>query len=573
MSQPAMSDNAASNKVPSVPESGSADEVFDKEGANAVTEKANSGLEKETAAAEDVVYPTGFRIVAIMIGLGLAVFCVSIDNTIITTAIPTITNDFEALSDVGWYGSAYLLTFCAFNLFFGRLYQRFSVKWTFLTCLALFEIGSLICGVAPNSTTLIVGRAFAGVGSSGLFSGALIILAHATPLEKRPVYTGLIAGIYGIASVVGPLLGGAFTDHATWRWSFYINLPIGAITAFTIIFFFASPPSQMTPDPNATWGQKIMQFDPIGTLLFLPSVVCVLLALQWGGTKYPWSDGRIIALFVLFAVLLIAFIGVQYWAGENATVPLRIIKQRSIASAAYFSLCVGAAFFITVFYLPIWFQAVRDDNATESGINTLPMMISFTLGAIVGGGVVTTYGYYTPFLYALVVIASIGAGLLTTFTVGISIGKWIGYQIILGWGIGIGMQQTLVAAQAVLPLVDVPVGTAVVIFSQMFGGSLFVSVAQNVFTNKLVEGLETVENLGIDPRSVISTGATEIAKLITDSAVLDQVKVVYNDAIVWTFRVALIMICLSLFGAVFMEWKSVKKASQDNKTEAATSEA
>lgn len=356
-------------------------------------------------------------------------------------------------------------------------------------------------------------------------------------------------------------------------WSFYINLPFGTITAFTIILFFTLPPNQTTSDPNLTRVQKIMQFDPIGTVLFLPSVVCVLLALQWGGTKYPWSDGRIVALFVLFAVLLIAFGGVQYWAGENATVPLRIIKQRSIASAAYFSLCVGAAFFITVFYLPIWFQVVRGTTATQSGIDTLPMMISFTLSAIVGGGIVTTYGYYTPFLYALVVIASIGAGLLTTFTVDISTDKWIGYQIILGWGIGIGMQQTLIAAQAVLPLPDVPIGTAVVIFSQMLGGSLFVSVAQNVFTNKLVEGLETVKNLGIDPKSVISTGATDIAKLITNLDILDEVKVVYNDAIVWTFRVALIMICLRVFGALFMEWKSVKKDEQNNKPVIEVSEA
>lgn len=155
----------------------------------------------------------------------LAVFCVALDNTIIATAIPRITDQFGALNDVGWYGSAYLLTTSAFQLLFGKFYSQFNVKWVFLTALALFEIGSLICGAAPSSIGLIIGRAVAGLGSAGIFSGAQIICAYTVPLEKRAIYTGLIGGTYGISSVIGPLLGRAFTDHVSWRWCFYINLP------------------------------------------------------------------------------------------------------------------------------------------------------------------------------------------------------------------------------------------------------------------------------------------------------------------------------------------------------------
>ncbi|GAW20868.1 hypothetical protein ANO14919_103800 [Xylariales sp. No.14919] len=227
-----------------------------------------------------------------------------------------------------------------------------------------------------------------------------------------------------------------------------------------------------------------------------------------------------------------------------------------------------------IFYLPIWFQAVRGASATQSSVNSLPLMISFTLAATVAGGVVSTYGYYTPFMYGPAVLGSIGVGLMTTFTTDISTGKWIGYQIIFGTGMGIGMQQTINTASAVLPLADVATGTAVIIFAQMFGGSLFVSVAQNVFTNKLLEGLRTVPNLGIDPGSVVHVGATAIMQLITDPVVLADVKAVYNNAVVWTFKVVLITTALSLFGAMPMEWKSTKQSQKktDTDSEAASAE-
>ena len=195
------------------------------DGDNAL-EKRIEGIEQdvdEEADNEDD-YPKSMKLVLITIALCLSVFCMALDNTIISTAIPRITDDFHSINDVGWYGSAYLLTTCAFQLFYGKLYTFFSLKWVYLIALLIFEGGSALCGGAPNSTAFIVGRALAGLGAAGIFSGAILIVANTVPLRKRPTYTGLIGGMYGIASVAGPLLGGVFTDKVTWRLCFYSKL-------------------------------------------------------------------------------------------------------------------------------------------------------------------------------------------------------------------------------------------------------------------------------------------------------------------------------------------------------------
>lgn len=363
---------------------------------------------------------------------------------------------------------------CSFQLIFGKIYTFYSLKWTFLGAIGIFELGSLICGIAPTSNALIIGRAIAGLGCGGIFSGALIILAHSVPLRKRPMYTGLIGAMFGIASVAGPLMGGAFTDHATWRWCFYINLPIGAVTVVVIILFF-TPPNRVKADKLSNID-KLKEFDLIGTSVLLPGIVSLLLALQWGGTKYTWNSPTIIGLIVCAAVLLIAFMGIQFWRGEKATIPPRILKQRSIAFGSVVSFSVGSTFMLLVFYLPIWFQAIKGVTATQSGIRNLPLILAVTVFSIVGGVGVTVLGYYTPFMIVGAAVAAIGAGLVTTFEVDTGSGMWIGYQVICGAGLGLVMQQPMIAAQTVLKLDDVPTGTSCIIFFQTLGGALFISV-------------------------------------------------------------------------------------------------
>ena len=207
--------------------------------------------------------------------------------------------------------------------------------------MAIFTLGSLVCAAAPTSDALIVGRAIAGAGCAGIYSGSLIIIASTVPLRKRPIYTSIIGSMYGIASVVGPLLGGVFTDKLTWRWCFWINLPIGGVTIAIILFSLKE--ARKVADASLGWMGKLKQLDLPGTLTLLPAIVCLLLALQSGGTRWAWSSSTVIALFILGFILFAIFIGLQVWKGDDATLPPCVLIQRSILSATIFSLCVSGS--------------------------------------------------------------------------------------------------------------------------------------------------------------------------------------------------------------------------------------
>ncbi|KAJ6579588.1 putative efflux pump antibiotic resistance protein [Mycena vulgaris] len=519
--------------------------------AGAVEKTVQASSEPEVLAARK-----GFQLGLITFALCLSVFLVALDNSIIATAVPKITDQFESLDDVGWYGSAYLLTTASFQLLFGKFYSFLSIKWVYIAAICTFELGSFICGIAPTSAILIVGRAIAGLGSSGIFSGALIIVANTVPLRNRPLYTGMVGSMYGIASVAGPLMGGVFTDSKlSWRWCFYINLPIGAVSLIVMTFFFKMP-SEIVRGESLSFGKRFRKLDPWGTVLFMPAVVCLLLALQWGGSKYSWSSSRIIALLVIFGICLLAFIVIQIRAGENATVSPRIFTQRSILAGACFSFSVGAGFYIIVFFLPIYFQAIKGVSAVKSGTDNLALVLSLVSATLVSGAVVTVLGYYTPFMILASIIMPIGAGLISTLTADADRLKWIGFQVIFGFGAGLGMQQPFIAAQTVLEKNDIPPGTSVLVFIQTLGGAIFVSIGQNIFTTKLASGLAR-EIPGLDPRIVLSTGATDLKTIIAPQY-LSAVLMVYNQALATTFHISVAMVSLSILGSLGMEWKNIK---------------
>ncbi|KAI1309671.1 MFS general substrate transporter [Xylaria venustula] len=517
-------------------------------------EKGGSLDNASTVEEDESQYPSFWKVVLLTIGVNFALFLVALDGSILATAIPAITKEFNSFDDVAWYSSSYLFAVSALQLVYGKLYTANSVKWVFLVAVSILEIGSLVAGVAQNSNTIIAGRTVSGIGAAGVYVGAILVVATTVPLRQRAIYVGILAGTHGLASVVGPLLGGAFSDHVTWRWFFYINLPIGGVT---LIFLFLFLPDWRPKGRDLSWKEQIKHFDLPGIFFLVPCVISLLLALQWGGSKYAWNDRRIIALFVVFGVLAIIFWCVELWQKDLATVPPRILKNKNIVGGVWYGVWLGAAVFVFTYYLPLWFQAVEGVSATESGVRTLPSLLGQVVFALVGGFLATALGQFVPLLIVSCVLSSVGAGLLSTLKVDSSTGHWLGYQLVMAAGVGIGSQNVNLIGQVAVPSVDMAIATSILSFTGTLSSSIFLAVAQSVFQNQLIHNL-AVKSPGVDAVALFNQGPAALRASVTAEQ-LPATLEAYNESLIQTFYVGVAASALSIAGPIFMDWLSLKQ--------------
>ncbi|KAK7697218.1 hypothetical protein SLS64_013775 [Diaporthe eres] len=298
----------------------------------------NDSTTTSTIHEPEIHYPSGIILVLIVSGLLLSMFLVALDMSIIATAIPRITSEFNSMEDIGWYGSAFFLTLASFQSMWGKAYKYYSLRLVFIASIALFEVGSLVCALAPNSLALVIGRAIQGAGGAGLTGGCYTIAAFVVRPAKVPIIIGLLGSTFSLASVVGPLLGGVFSESVSWRWCFYINLPIGGVAVLTMLLF--RTPKHAKNHSKMGFTETIINFDIAGLVLLLCSLICFFLALQWGGVSRQWSSGTIIALGLIytfgFDTALGPVIGYQilYGVGTGLSVQIPVIVAGATSTAS-----------------------------------------------------------------------------------------------------------------------------------------------------------------------------------------------------------------------------------------------
>jgi predicted MFS family arabinose efflux permease len=409
---------------------------------------------------------------------------------------------------------------------------------------------------------LIVGRAIAGLGAAGLNTGSFTLVAFCAPPKKRPIFTGLIGLSYGIASVVGPLLGGVFTDSITWRWCFYINLPVGAVSALFIVFFFQSPAASKKTDHH-TWRSKLLQMDPIGTGLVLACVTCYILAMQYGGQTHPWNSSVVIGLIVGFVLILATLVGWELHMGEKAMSPPRLVKRHAVPSAVGFFFF--GSYIVIIYYLPTYFQSIDGVSAIGSGVHNLPFILAVSIFTVLSGVLISVTGYPAPFVVGGAAIATVGCGLIYTLDIGTGAGKWIGYQILAGFGNGLGVQVPMIMAQANTDAGDMAATTAILMCFQTIGGAFMQAGAQAAFANRLLDELPNTAP-DVAPGAVVAAGATELKSF---GSSLAGVRIAYMRGLKVAFAFACASMGVAFILALFSRRKKITGEAAKNAMAAA----
>jgi EmrB/QacA subfamily drug resistance transporter len=406
---------------------------------------------------------------ALMLGMLLA----ALDQTIVSTALPTIVGDLGGLSHLSWVVTSYLLATTASTPLYGKLGDMYGRKRVFQAAIVIFLAGSMLSGLSQSLGELIAFRALQGVGAGGLMVGAQAIIGDIVPPRERGRYMGLIGAVFAVASVAGPLLGGFFVDNLSWRWVFYVNMPIGAI-ALTVVALKLHLPRRRTDH----------QVDYLGAALLTAAVSSIILLTTWGGNEYAWGSPPILGLGALGLMLLGAFVW-QERRAEEPIIALGLFSSRVFTVASALAFLVGLGMFGTIIFIPLYLQLVYGASATSSGLRMLPLIAGLLVASIASGRTISRIGRYRPFPIAGTFIVTVGMFLLSLLAV--STPSWVAsvYMLVVGLGLGLVMQVLVLAVQNDATPQTMGVATAASTFFRSVGGSFGVAIFGTIFAGRL----------------------------------------------------------------------------------------
>lgn len=477
------------------------------------------------------------QVMVVLSGLMLGMFLAALDQTIVSTALPTIAGDFGRLDLLSWVVTAYLLTSTASSPLYGKLSDLYGRKLVFQAAISIFLVGSILAGLSQSMLQLIVFRAVQGLGAGGLLVMALTIIGDILSPRERGRYQGYMGAVFGVSSVIGPLLGGFFVDHLNWRWVFYVNLPVGIIALVVTSSVL-----------NLPFRRQQHQIDYLGAALMVGGVTCLLLVTAWAGTRYDWTSPTIVGLGATALILLTMFVLHERRVAEPI-LPLRLFRNRTFSLTSATSFIVGLAMFGGIIFLPLFLQVVTGVEATSSGLLLVPLVGGLLVTSIGAGRLITRTGRYKIFPVIGSALTAVALLLLSTMGTGTRPFTVAGYMVILGLGLGLIMPVLVVAVQNAVEHRDLGVATSSGLFFRSLGGSFGTAIFGAIVFSGVSSRLAGIiaGNATLDVASLTGSPATILA---LPAATREPVVQAFSDAItqafVWAVPFAVLAFVLTL---------------------------